>query len=417
MTIREKLLVKIAQDPSFEGSDETEKALVAELKAEMNSKGSDSTPNEDLDIKGAAKELASQVTSLVTELIAKGQPQAEPNRDAVEKAGYAETEEFDKEVRAAAKAQNVNVSEEASFKTFKKAYRFSEFAKALYKKDLGRVKALAEGNDTDGGALVPDAFRAELIQHINASDAIRRYATVIPMEGKFLEIPRLTADVKVYWGTENKAIATTTADFGNINLTPFRMNAIIRTSRELFDDSALSIFEILRQRFRDRVADEENRVFILGNGTTQPKGINAETFRSVSAASALTPDHLTTAYYKLPEVYRNSSRWLINSRTIAFLENKKDTNGGYLYPSLQSEVKTLKGRPITVNDYVPSASIFLGDLAYYYIGDRQQMSMDVSTEEGNTWAKYQVAMRVIERIDGEVALTTAFVKITNTNIH
>lgn len=415
MTIREKLLVKIAQDPNFEGADATEKALVTEIKAEMNSKD-DAPASESGEIKEAAKEMATMVTDIVKSLLEKNAA-TEPNREAVEKANFADTEDFDTEVRASAKKQGVKLADDAAFKTFKKAYRFAEFTRGLYNKDFGRVRALAEGVDVDGGYLVPDEFRAELIQHVMTTDAVRRYATVIPMESKYLELPKLTADVKVYWGTENRAIATTTADFGNMTLTPFRMNAIIRTSRELFDDSALSIFEILRQRFRDRVADEENRVFILGNGTTQPKGINQETFRSVSAASALTPDHLTTAYYKLPENYRGTSRWLINSRTMAFLENKKDTNGGYLYPSLQAEVKTLKGRPIMVSDYVPSASIFLGDLSYYYIGDRQQMTMDISTEEGNTWAKYQVSMRVIERIDGEVALTAAFVKVTNTNIH
>lgn len=414
LNLREKLLVKLAQDPAYEGMDETEKALVIELRAEM-ANSTEATAEVDSEVKAAAKELAGQMTEMVKSLL-EAQNKTEPNRDAI-KSGEGEDDSFAEEVKTAAVKAGVKTEDQEAFKTFSKAYHFSEFAKGLFNKDLKRVKALAEGVDGDGGYLVPDAFRAELIQHMIKTNAIRNFATVIPMTGKLLELPKLTSDVKVYWGTENRSIATTTADFGNMTLTPFRLNAIIYTSRELFDDSALSIFDILKTRFRDRVADEENRVFINGNGTTQPKGIDAETFRTVNAGNALSPDHLTEAYYKLPEAYRNVARWLINSRTIAHLETRKDTTGAYLYPSLQAEVKTLKGRPILVTDHVASTKIFLGDLSNYYIGDRQQLTMDVTTEGGNTWEKYQVGLRVIERLDGEVGLTVGFVEITNTGVN
>lgn len=413
MTIREKLLVKLAQNPDYEGADETEKSLVKELKAEMKSVSTGDEPKEgDSDIKAAAKELA----ATLIETVKAATDQARKDAAVVDRP-EAKTDNEAKKAIEAEIDEAVKGMSESEAKKFKKAFRFAEYTKALYRKNETRVRALAEGVDADGGYLVPDEFRAQLIEDVLQTASVRQFATVIPMNGKLLELPKLTSDVKVYWGTENKTIATTTADFGNLTLTPFRLNAIIYTSRELFDDSAISIFEILRRRFTSRVADEETKVFLTGNGTTQPKGLNQETFRAVSAANALTPDHLTKAYWKLPEAYRNTSRWIINSRVMEALENAKDNNGQYLYPSLQGEVKTLKGRPILVTDYQPSSSIDLGDLSYYYIGDRQQVTMDVTTEAGNAWEKYQVGLRLIERVDGECALTNAFVQITNTNIH
>lgn len=423
MTIREKILLKLAQNPDYEGVDETEKSLVKELKAEMakaNEAGESGAGNADPEVKAAAKELVGEMTSFMKTMMEAGAGEnGEPSRKAVKGEPNAEVaktrEAFDEEVKAMIEEQGIKGDKEV--KEFKKAYRFAEFAKALYNKDEARVKALAEGTPADGGYLVPDEFRADLIQHLLQTDAIRRYATVLPMEGKLLKIPKLTSDVKVYWGTENTSISTTTADFGELQLTPFRLNAIIYSSRELFDDSAISILEILRRRFVDRVRDEENRVFIVGTGSGQPKGIDAETFRTVNAGNGLSPDHITNAYWKQPSNYRRSSRWLINSRTIAFLENKKDNNGAYLYPSLQGEVPTLKGRPILVDDYVPSSKIFFGDLSYYYIGDRQQVTMEVTTEAGNTWEKHQVGLKLVERVDGEVALTQAFTEISNTGVN
>lgn len=416
MNLREKLLLKLAQDPTYEGKDETEKALVAELKADMEAeKGVNPV---DADVKAAAKELAAEVIGAVKGMfdeMKKGDDT--PERKAVkDNPQGGRGDDFDTEVKAAAEKQGVKVESEKAMKEFKKAYRFAEYVKSLADRDFARTKALAEGTDELGGFLVPDEFRADLIQHIMQTDTIRKFATVIPMEGKLLTVPKLTADVKVYWGTENQSISTTSADFGEVTLTPFRLNAIIYTSRELFDDSAISITEILRQRFTDRVADEENKVFLGGDGTTQPKGINQETFRSIDAGNALSPEHLTRAYWKLPKAYRSSSRWLLNSRTMERLENSRDTNGAFLYPSLQGEVQTLKGRPILVDDYQPSSKVILGDLSYYYIGDRQQMTMDVTMEAGTTWEKYQMGIRVVERVDGEVALTNAFVQINNTGI-
>jgi len=403
MNLREKLLIELAKNPAYVGKDETEKALVTELKVELGISEAAAPAKEEAEVKAAAKELAAGLMDMVKTMVQEnkdiptaGKPAGDPNA-------------VDEEV-----------------KNLTKEEKFAKFVKALYIKDIAMVekltvperqKALAEGTPADGGYLVPDEFRATLIEHMLQTESFRQFATVIPMSAKLLNIPRLSSDVKVYWGTENRTITTTTADFGEIELTPFRLNAIIYTSRELFDDSAISIFEILRRRFTDRVTDEEMSVFLNGNGTTQPKGINQETLRSVSAGNSLTPDHLTKAFYLLPVGYRSTARWIINSRVMEHLENCKDTMGAYLYPSLQGDVKTLKGRPILVTDYQPSSKITLGDLSYYYIGDRQQVTMDVTTEAGSTWEKFQVGLRCIERVDGEVALTQAFVQVTDTNIH
>lgn len=398
MTIREKLLLKLAQDPSYAGVDETEKALVSELKAEMKSNEVSASPQVSAEVREAAGVLTSQIGELVKALT----EQQKAVQSNVERSAVITDE-------AALSAEKV--------KEMSTAERFSEFVKSLYRNDNVRAKALAEGVDADGGYLVPDDFRAQLIEHMNSAQAFRSFCTVIPTTSKYLELPKLTSDVQVTWGTENQAIATTTADFGNVTLTPFRMNAIIYTSRELFDDSSISIMDILMRRFRDRVADEENKVFINGSGTGRPKGVATYTYRSVAAANSLTPDHLTKAYYKLPETYRNTARWLINSRVMEHLENSKDSNGAYLYPSLQGDVKTLKGRPVIVNDYQPSTSILFGDFTHYLIADRQQMSMEVTTEAGDTWKKHQVGLKVTERVDGRLGLSEGIVAITGTNIH
>ena len=389
--------MKLAKDPNYVGADETEKSLVAELKSEMDSAEESATPA----AKSEVKEAASEMVAAIKELVEATQTQKAVKETKVD--------------RTAVKAGELDLSPEG-IKEMKKEVRFAEYVKALANKDLATVKALAEGDDGQGGYLVPDEFRAELIEHLGREASFRSLATVIPMEGKLFEAPSLAADVQVYWGSENTAISTTSADFGNFQLTPYRLNAIIYVSRELFADSAISIMEILQRRFRIKVGQQENKVFIAGSGSGQPTGLTQATLRSLSAGNSVTPDHLTQAYYLLPEDYRELATWLINSRTMVALENAKDDQGAYLYPSLRGEVKTLKGRPVFVNDHVPSSTIFFGDISWYWIGDRQQVTMEVTTEGGGTWEKHQVGLKLIERVDGKTALTTAFVKITGTGV-
>lgn len=410
------LLIKLASNPEYQPTED-EKKFYDEVKSEI---AAAQNPEKDMSVEEAIQKSGQELAKVVLEAV----KEMKESEEEITRSALQDDPKADPRVREYTKHFNENVEKHVSEKRYnderaaeyRKAARFVEFTKALLNKDQVALSALAEGSDELGGHLVPDEFRAELIQHLLNTDAIRQYATVIPMEGKYLEIPKLTSDVQVTWGSENQAIGTTTAKFGNLTLTPFRMNAIIYTSRELFDDSAISIMQVLRRRFVDRMADEENKVFITGNGTTQPKGIDQETFKTISAGNSVSPDHITKAYWRLPRAYRRSSRWLINSRTIAEMEIQKDDNGAYLYESLQREVPTLKGRPILVDDYVPSSKIFLGDLSHYYIGDRQQVTMEVTTEGGNTWQQHQVGMKVIERIDGEVGLTEAFVEISNTGV-
>lgn len=420
MTIREKLLLELGKNPAYEGADETEKALVKELKAELDGSGDGDKQTAD-SIDAEAKAIASQIAKEIGEIIKTSKVDDQSEKGQTRPGADDVNNGFDIDAEISEKSKGMS---KAMAKKFAKAYRTAEFVKALFdnkvngENNAARIKALGEaGTGENGGYLVPEEFRAQLIQNLLSTNSFRSLATVIPMTTNSLKIPRLSGDVQVRWGTENKAIATTSADFGEMELTPFRMNAIIRTSRELFNDSAIAIAELLQRRFTDRVRDEENKVFFGGNGTTQPKGIDAETLKSISAANALTPDHITKAYWKLPEQFRANGVWFINSRVMEHLENSKESGtGAYLYPSLQGEVKTLKGRPVFVSDYVPSTLVWFGDPSQYFIGDRQQVTMDVSTEEGSTWEKYQIAWRLIERIDGELSLTTSFVEITNTNI-
>lgn len=281
---------------------------------------------------------------------------------------------------------------------------------------LNNIKALAEGVDADGGYLTPTEFRALLVEDQLDKPFLRNLVTVIPMSSNSLELPTLASGVKTSWGSENTSINTTTARFGTLTLAPKRLNTFLYTSRELVADSALNVVNLITRLFVEAMGREEDRVIVNGSGTGQPKGILQETLGGIDNANvdANTPDNIRKLPLKLAKSYRQNGRWLANSLALQQIVAMKDSQNRYLLGSLADGVtQTLAGYPVEEQNDVPVDTLVFGDMRQYYLGDREQISVETTTEGAGTFEKHQVAIKVVERIDGKVAQTNAFKTLTN----
>ena len=185
---------------------------------------------------------------------------------------------------------------------------------------------------------------------------------------------------------------------------------------------------IITNRMGEAIANEEDRAFLTGNGTGRPTGIDNYTLPSIAAGGALSFDHINAAYWRLPQAYRAQAVWLMNGRTIEAVSQLKDSNNRYLLEQnsilTESGIPSLKGRPVYESNFLPSSSIFFGDLSYYYIGLRKGLTIRTSTEASlslgganvSLWQRNLLGILAEERVDGELALTRSFREITNTGV-
>ena len=99
----------------------------------------------------------------------------------------------------------------------------------------------------------------------------------------------------------------------------------------------------------------------------------------------------------------------------------KDLNNRYLWTDgLNEAPATILGRPVLEQNDIPvdlgggsdESEIWFGDLSYYLIGDRQTMEVESTTQGAGTFEYHQVAMKLIERVDGKLGQTDAFNKLT-----
>lgn len=303
------------------------------------------------------------------------------------------------------------------------AYFFKNFVMFQITKDpdyLQHVKALAEGVDADGGYLTPREFRAQLVEDLQDQPYLRNLVTVIPMNTDFLELPTLASSVKTSWGSENTSINTTTARFGTLTFAPKRLNSIMYTSRELVADSALNVVQLITRLFIEAIGREEDRVIINGSGSGQPKGILQETLSGIDNGNddSTLPDNIVKLPYRLGKAYRRNARWIVNSLSLGSVRSRRTTAGDFIFRdgANAGEPGILAGYPVAEQNDMPLDSLLFGDLSYYYLGDRERVSVETTTEGAGTFEKHQVAIKVVERIDGKVAITNAFRLLTNAGI-
>lgn len=282
---------------------------------------------------------------------------------------------------------------------------------------LASKKALGEGSGATGGYLFPDEFRFELVKKLQAAPRMRGLVRTIPMKRDVLKFPSLVSRPKVYWTSENEEKTTTSAEYGEVTLTAYKMAAILYASEELVADATeINVVNSIIDLFAEAVGEEEDRVITAGNGTTQPTGLTNASISSVSCSGNLDFDDIINLIYELPVQYRANAKFLVHNTNIKELRKIKDSTGRYLWqePLSVGQPATIQGYPVIENPWLSESEIYFGDYKLaYWLGDRQLMSAETNRFSETAWTRDQVSIRVVERIAGNVVLPDAVRKLTN----
>src|SRR3990167_3285808 len=165
-----------------------------------------------------------------------------------------------------------------------------------------RLKALNESEGAEGGFLVPEEFRAELLRISLETALVRPRARVIPMGRQTLAVPAIRdashattvyGGVTVNWAAEGADISSNTNQptFAQARLDAKKLTAYTVVSNELLADSAIALEATLNPMFAEAIAYFEDDAFIAGSGAGQPLGVlNADALISVAKETGQNAD-------------------------------------------------------------------------------------------------------------------------------
>jgi HK97 family phage major capsid protein len=289
----------------------------------------------------------------------------------------------------------------------------------------------------DGGFLIPEYLRSELLRVALETALVRPRARVIPMESLTVPFPMIDntsnassvyGGVTAYWTEEAAALTNTSATFGRVKLEAKKLTAYSEVPNELFTDSIISLQMFINEVFPEAIAWFEDIAFISGTGVGEPLGfLNASAALSVTketgqAASTIVWENIVKAYSRMLPSSLDRAVWVAHIDTfpeLATMALSVGTGGSaiWLNNGVSGPPMTILGRPVFFSEKVNSVGnagdINFVDLGYYLVGDRQTIQADTSPHY--RFQNDQTTLRFIERVDGRPWIQSAITPKNGSN--
>jgi HK97 family phage major capsid protein len=299
---------------------------------------------------------------------------------------------------------------------------------------LGRVRnAFSSTVPSEGGFLIPEQLRSDLLRVSLETSIVRPRARVIPMETLRVPIPAIDATSNVssvyggivgYWTEEGAALTQSQASFGRVVLDAKKLTAYTEVPNELLSDSLLSFQAIIDQIYPEALSFYEDYAFLRGTGVGEPLGVlngsGLVTFDR-AAGSAIAYADVIGMYARMLPSSLNRAVWVASIDTLPTLASM--TVSGATIPlwltggqAIDGIPTTLLGRPLIFTEKVPGVAaaqcLSFIDFGFYLLGDRQVMSAQSS--EHYKFGNDMTAYRIIERVDGRPWLNSPITPKNNT---
>jgi HK97 family phage major capsid protein len=282
----------------------------------------------------------------------------------------------------------------------------------------------------DGGFLVPEEFRSDLLLVALETSIIRQRATVIPMGTQRVSIPAVdsTTDatsvfggIVCTWVDEGTQPTEVQGKFAAVALDAKKLMAYLTAPNELVAD-APAFGGYLDATLPQAIAFEEDYRFMQGSGAGEPLGfVNCPAAVIASAVSGqgagtIIVDNLAAMFARMLPSSLGNAIWLASIDTFPQLAlmavqgaigNSTPVwmnNGVVGAPPI-----SIYGRPVYFTEKLPTlgttGDICFVDPAFYLIGDRQTMQASASPHFAFNVDK--TAYKIIERVDGRPWLQSA----------
>jgi len=300
-----------------------------------------------------------------------------------------------------------------------------------------RMKALNESQGDQGGFLVPEEFRVQLLSLALEASIMRPRSMVIPMTTMSLRIPTIRdsshattvwGGIQAYWVPESGSLTASEPTFSQVQLDAKKLTGLTRVTNEQLRDSAIAMEALLNRLFGQAIAYFEDDAFINGVGGGQPIGIlNADALISISketaqASTTIVWENLIKAYARMLPASLGNAIWIAHPDVfpqLATMALSVGVGGSavWLSQGAAGPPSTILGRPVFFSEKCQTlgtaGDIYFIDPSYYLIGDR--MSLEVASSMHTRFTSDETEFRFIERLDGKPWLDTALTPRNGSN--
>lgn len=232
-----------------------------------------------------------------------------------------------------------------------------------------------------------------------------------------------TEFVKELLFTNNAAMVAEGAQKPESDMTFELATGVVRTlahfakaSNQILDDSA-GLASFIQNRLTLGLNLVEEDQILLGDGTGQnltgliPAATDYVNTGIPGGSAATVVDKIRWAKLQVRKAFYAASAVVLNPEDWAEIELLKSTEGAYLFSAFTSGATArLWGLNVVESDAIPAGQFLVGAFnVAAEIRDRQQATIDVSTEDGDNFQKNMTTIRVEKRLMLNVYRPASFV--------
>lgn len=244
--------------------------------------------------------------------------------------------------------------------------------------ELAEFRAQSEGTNTAGGYLVPQGFRAKLVERMKQFGGIANYAeTFTTSEGNLVPYPTVddTANVGEIVAEGGTFAAGADLVFAQRTLSAYKYmaggagNLPLKVSWELLQDTAFDVAGFVARKLGERIARLQAVHWATGTGTGQPQGIVTPITTSGTIGTLALAD-LVATILALDPAYRDGARWLMNDATYGTIMGLNDSTGRPLLTGVNDGIGDAITRPrllgyeVVIDQAMPSKATGAKFLAF-----------------------------------------------------
>lgn len=295
--------------------------------------------------------------------------------------------------------------------------------KPVAEKDMEILNSMKEGTPEDGGLTVPQDIQTSIKELRRSQDALENLVNVETVSTETgTRVIEKAADQTPFDNVDEEAEfqEVSTPQFEKISYKVKKKGGILKVTRELLQDTAENIMGYLRRWIAKKSKATRNALIVK-------KIDEITTSKEVSIKDL---DGLKDIFNeKLDPAIAVSSGVVTNQSGFNWLDKLKDSDGKYVlqadptnatkkllfgeYPVTVVSNKVLKSKGVgsSGQETAWKHPIICGDLKEAItIFDRENMTIEISTEAGDLWGKDQTGIKVRERLDIQAVDSEAIVK-------
>lgn len=294
---------------------------------------------------------------------------------------------------------------------------------AMTKEDAEIMNMMTEAEpdgqgESDGGFTVPQDIQTDIIELRRTENDLELYVNVEPVQtlsgSRVIEID---ADSTPWEDVDEgeEFPEEETPRFKQISYKVKKKGGILKTTRELLKDTAVNILAYLNKWIAKKSRATRNAAILKKlDEITKGKEVTVATF----------DDFKDVFNVQLDASIAQSSIILTNQSGFNYLDKLKDGDGNYIiqpdvtdktkkllfgvYPIHVVSNKTLKNTTDESDEKYP---VYMGDLKEAItLFDREKITVELSTEAGDLWAKDLTGIKVRDRFDVQAVDESAVIK-------